>query len=171
MQTMLTFGRERPCAGFLSVGRRLGSRMGLVVAAVLCMFALTPNASAIQVSATAEEGDTLQLVWTLLFTPSFQLRYQCTATSECYGCNATRGEDYVAWSGSVVFPAGYHSQTISVATLDDGIVEGDEQFDIHCDDMQVKNFRGYPHWVTPSVPITGLRTRVGHRVKIMDNDD
>ena len=171
MKNKLTFGGERTFARFVWVGRRLGSRIGLAAAAVLCVFALTQNTSAITVRATADEGEVMEVVWTLLVTPEFHVRYQCTATSDCYGCNATRGEDYEYWSGTALFQAGTNSKTFEVPTLDDSIDEVNEQFDILCDDMQVKNFHGYPYWVTPSVPIMGLWERYSLRVKIMDNDD
>src|SRR6185295_9854371 len=41
---------------------------------------------------------------------------------------ATAGSDYVAQSGTLTFPAGTTTQTISVVVNGDGVVEGDETF-------------------------------------------
>ena len=85
---------------------------------------LEPNLSFDAVE--ADEGTPLVFTATL-DAPSGR---QITADYATSGLTATDGVDYIAESGSLVFPVGVTSQQITVDALPDGLIEPDETFEV-----------------------------------------
>jgi hypothetical protein len=81
----------------------------------------------LNVSATAVEGEALTLVFTLS-NPSFEL---IVITVEAGEGTATEDEDFEAFSGTTItFAPGETTASLTVNTIEDGTVEGDETFSV-----------------------------------------
>lgn len=82
-----------------------------------------------QLAATAtptREGRTASLPLSLDRIPRVDVVIDYATSNQ----SAAAGEDYVAQSGTVTIPAGQSSATIDIATLTDGVNEGDETFTV-----------------------------------------
>lgn len=86
---------------------------------------ITPPPGSVSVSnASATEGSTATFTITLGGSPSGNVTVNYTTANN----TATSGSDYTAASGSVTFTAGQTTKTVSVSTLTDMMVEGNETF-------------------------------------------
>jgi len=80
------------------------------------------------------EGDSGQRDATFTVTLSSAVREEVTVAYATADGSATAGEDYLAASGTLRFPAGTTSRTVRVHVLGDSAAEGDEDFTVTLDE-------------------------------------
>lgn len=112
------------------------------------------------------EGRTAQFAIT--FSPPWGYNFAIRWSYETQDGTATSGEDYVAASGHVVFPAGATSATVSVATKEDSVADDEETFSLKLHTLETKGAqRGSNEW-TSIWGVRGLPSQKTIHAEIVD---
>ena len=111
----------------------LTRRVAILIAAMMAMgVVMAPPALAVATAsvgdATVTEADTGSTSATFTVSLSEANATSTTVTYETFGISATPGSDFTHTAGTLTFPAGNASQTVSVPVLGDTLDEGDETF-------------------------------------------
>lgn len=121
--------------------RRVAATTAMVLAAGVV---LAPPALAVATAsigdATVTEGNSASTDATFTVTLSEANSTSTTVTYETYGISATPGTDYTHTAGTVTFPAGDTSETVSVPVLGDILDEPDETFGVALTSISNGNF-------------------------------
>ena len=104
--------------------------------------------------ATGSEGETIDFVVTLAASTTGTV----TMDYATAGNTATEGEDYTVTSGSIRWPAGTTSTTISVPIAEDDVDEEDETFTLTLSNLKNATFSGSATTLSATGTIAGTAT-------------